>query len=201
MAAMTSSRTLRSVCVFCGSRPGVDPAFMAAAAAMGKAIASRGLTLIYGGARVGLMGALANSALAAGGRVTGIIPKGLVRKEIVHDGLTELFLTETMHERKDRMIILADAFVALPGGFGTYDELFESLTLAQIGFHDKPTALLDIKGFFQPMVALMNHTIEHSFAAPEHAGLVLVDDDCDRLLDKIAAWTPPPLGEKWTDRR
>jgi uncharacterized protein (TIGR00730 family) len=198
---MTSSRTLRSVCVFCGSRPGLDPAFMEAAAAMGAAIARRGLTLVYGGARVGLMGALANAALGAGGRVTGVIPKGLVQKEIVHDGLTELFLTETMHERKDRMITLADAYVSLPGGFGTYDELFETLTLAQIGFHDKPNALLDTKGFFQPMVALMKHTIDHSFAAPEHAGLVIVESDPDRLLDRVAAWTPPPLGEKWTDRR
>ena len=118
---------------------------------MGKAIASRGLTLVYGGARVGLMGALANAALAAGGHVVGVIPKGLVQKEIVHDGLSELFLTDTMHERKDRMITLADAYVSLPGGFGTYDEMFETLTLAQIGFHDKPNALLDTKGFFQPM--------------------------------------------------
>jgi uncharacterized protein (TIGR00730 family) len=174
---------------------------MEAAAAMGKAIASRGLTLIYGGARVGLMGALANAALAAGGRVVGVIPKGLVVKEIVHDGLTELFLTETMHERKERMITLADAFISLPGGFGTYDELFESLTLAQIGFHEKPNALLDTKGFFQPMVTLLQHTIDHSFAAPEHGGLYLVDDDPERLLDRIAAWTPPPMGAKWTDRR
>ena len=174
---------------------------MDAAAAMGKAIARRGLVLVYGGARVGLMGALANAALGAGGRVVGVIPKGLVAKEIVHDGLAELFLTETMHERKDRMITLADAFVSLPGGFGTYDEFFESLTLAQIGFHDKPNALLDTNGFSQPMLALLRHTIERSFAAPEHAGLVIVDDDPERLLDRIAAWTPPPMGEKWTDRR
>lgn len=198
---MTSSRTLGSVCVFCGSRPGLDPAFTDAAAAMGKAIATRGLTLVYGGARVGLMGTLANAALAAGGRVIGVIPKGLQKKEIVHDGLTELFLTETMHERKDRMIALSDAFVSLPGGFGTYDELFETLTLAQIGFHDKPNALLNTKGFFDPMVALMKHTIDHSFAAPEHAGLVIVESEPERLLDQVAAWTPPPLGEKWTDRR
>lgn len=198
---MTTSRTLRSVCVFCGSRPGSDPAFLEAAAAMGRAIAGRGLTLVYGGARVGLMGALANAALASGGRVVGVIPKGLVQKEIVHEGLGELYLTETMHERKDRMIALADAYVSLPGGFGTYDELFETLTLAQIGFHDKPNALLDTNGFFQPMVALMRHTIQHAFAAPEHEGLVLVDDDPERLLDRVAAWTPPPLGEKWTDRR
>ena len=198
---MTTNRTLRSVCVFCGSRPGTDPAFTEAAAAMGRAIASRGLTLVYGGARVGLMGVLANAALARGGRVVGVIPKGLVQKEIVHDGLTELFLTETMHERKNRMITLSDAYVSLPGGFGTYDELFETLTLAQIGFHDKPNALLDTKGFFEPMVTLLDHTIAHGFAAPQHAGLFLVESDAERLLDRVAAWTPPPLGEKWTDRR
>ena len=198
---MTTNRTLRSVCVFCGSRPGTDPAFTEAAAAMGRAIASRGLTLVYGGARVGLMGVLANAALARGGRVVGVIPKGLVQKEIVHDGLTELFLTETMHERKNRMITLSDAYVSLPGGFGTYDELFETLTLAQIGFHDKPNALLDTKGFFEPMVTLLDHTIAHGFAAPQHAGLFIVESDAERLLDRVAAWTPPPLGEKWTDRR
>jgi len=174
---------------------------MEAAAAMGKAIAARGLALVYGGARVGLMGALANAALAAGGHVIGVIPKGLVQKEILHEGLSELYLTETMHERKERMIVLADAFVSLAGGFGTYDEFFETLTLAQIGFHEKPNALLDTDGFFQPMVTLMRHTIAHSFAAPEHEGLVIVEADPERLLDRVAAWTPPPMGEKWTDRR
>jgi uncharacterized protein (TIGR00730 family) len=192
---------MQSVCVFCGSRPGDDPAFVEAASALGGEIASRGLTLVYGGARVGLMGAVANAALAGGARVVGVIPKGLVTKEIAHDGLSELFLTETMHDRKDRMMELSDAFISLPGGFGTYDELFEALTLAQIGFHAKPSALLDVKGFFQPLVALMRHTIGHAFAAPEHEGLVLVDDDPARLLDALAKWEPPPLGDKRIDRR
>jgi uncharacterized protein (TIGR00730 family) len=192
---------MQSVCVFCGSRPGDDPAFVEAASALGGEIASRGLTLVYGGARVGLMGAVANAALAGGARVVGVIPKGLVTKEIAHEGLSELFLTETMHDRKDRMMELSDAFISLPGGFGTYDELFEALTLAQIGFHAKPSALLDVKGFFQPLVALMRHTIGHAFAAPEHEGLVLVDDDPARLLDALAKWEPPPLGDKRIDRR
>lgn len=196
-----SERVLRSICVFCGSRPGADPSFMAAAEELGRAISGRGLTLVYGGARVGLMGAVANAALAAGGRVVGVIPKALVSKEIAHDELSELFLTETMHDRKDRMIALSDAFVALPGGFGTYDELFETLTLAQIGLHDKPNALLDTNGFFQPLIGLIRHTIEHGFAAPEHEGLLVVEKDPNRLLDAIAAWRPPPLGAKWTDRR
>lgn len=194
-------RALKSVCVFCGSRPGRDPEFLRAASELGAAIATRGLTLIYGGARVGLMGAVANAALAAGGRVVGVIPKGLVAKEIVHDALPELYLTETMHERKDRMIELADAFVSLPGGFGTYDELFEALTLGQIGLHDKPSGLLNVVGFFDPLIHLLHHTIAHDFAAPEHRGLVVVEQDPGRLLDALAAWTPPPLGDEALDRR
>lgn len=187
--------------MFCGSRPGADPAFARAASAMGTAIARRGMTLVYGGAKVGLMGALATAALAEGGRVVGVIPRGLVSKEVAHEGLSELFVTETMHDRKDRMILLSDAFVSLPGGFGTYDELFEVLTLAQIGFHDKPSAFLDVRGYFGPLVALLRHTIAASFAAPEHEGLFLVADDVDRLLDAIVAWRPPSArGEKWTDR-
>lgn len=198
---MPSRSPLRSVCVFCGSRPGDDPAFADAAAKLGRALAARGLTLVYGGARVGLMGVVADAALAAGGHVTGVIPHGLVRKEIVHEGLTELFLTDTMHERKNRMIALSDAFIAMPGGFGTYDELFETITLAQIGFHEKPTALLDTAGFFQPMVTLLRHTIERGFAAPEHEGFVVVDADPEGLLDALARWTPPPMGDKAMDRR
>ena len=156
---------------------------------------------MYGGAKVGLMGVLANAALQEGGHVVGVIPKGLVSKEIAHDKLPELFLTDTMHERKDRMIVLADAFISLPGGFGTYDEMFEVLTLAQIGFHDKPSGLLDVKGFFQPLLRMMEHTIRESFAAPQHADLLVADADADALIDKLVAWRPPALGEKWTDRR
>lgn len=199
-AAMSEARTIRSVCVFCGSRRGVDPAFEEAAVDLGGALARRGLTLVYGGARVGLMGALANAALAAGGRVVGVIPKGLVSKEIAHDALQELYLTDSMHERKDRMIALSDAFVALPGGFGTYDELFEVLTLAQIGFHDKAIGLLDTHGFYQPLVALLRHTIGRGLAAPEHEHLVMVADEPGALLDRLVAFRPPPLGEKWNDR-
>jgi uncharacterized protein (TIGR00730 family) len=168
---------------------------------MGHAIAARGLTLVYGGARVGLMGAVANAALAGGAKVLGVIPKSLVTKEIAHDGLTELFLTDSMHDRKDRMIALSDAFISLPGGFGTYDEFFEVLTLAQIGLHDKPNALLDTNGYFQPLVALLRHTIAESFAAEQHEGLVIVERDPVKLVDALFSWTPPPLGPKWIDRR
>jgi len=198
---MAEGRTVRSICVFCGSRPGADPAFAAAAAGLGTAIARRGLTLVYGGAKVGLMGVLANAALAAGGHVVGVIPKGLVSKEIAHEGLQELFLSESMSERKDRMILLSDAFVSLPGGWGTYDELFEVLTLAQIGFHEKPSGFLNVKGYFDPLLALLRHTIAQGFAAPQHEQLYVAAEEPEVLLDTLIAWTPPPLGNKWTDRR
>lgn len=160
---------------------------------MGRAIAARGLGLVYGGARVGIMGAVANAALAAGGRVVGVIPRSLTSKEIAHDGLAELFITETMHDRKDRMITLADAFVALAGGFGTLDELFETVTLAQIGIHDKPTGLLDTNGFFQPLLGVVRHTIACDFADPVHERLFVVEREPERLLDALAAWEPPPV--------
>jgi uncharacterized protein (TIGR00730 family) len=198
---MSEGRLVRSICVFCGSRPGADPAFPAAAAALGAAIAKRGMTLVYGGAKVGLMGILANAALSEGGRVIGVIPKGLVSKEIAHDGLTELFLTESMHDRKERMIELSDAFVSMPGGWGTYDELFEVLTLAQIGFHDKPSAFLNVNGYFDPLLTLLHHTIEHGFAAPQHEQLYVAAAEPGALLDALVAWTPPPFGDRSVDRR
>jgi uncharacterized protein (TIGR00730 family) len=198
---MSEGRVVRSVCVFCGSRGGIDPAYAAAATEMGAAIARRGLTLVYGGAKVGLMGAVANAALAEGGRVVGVMPRGLVSKEIAHDGLAELFISESMHDRKDRMILLSDAFVSLPGGFGTYDELFEVLTLGQIGFHDKPSGFLNVKGYFDPMVALLRHTIDQSFASPNDDGLYVVRDKSEALLDALAAWQPPTRGRKWSEPR
>jgi uncharacterized protein (TIGR00730 family) len=188
---MSAVRSLRSVCVFCGSRTGNNPAFIAAAEQFGRAVARRGLSLVYGGARVGIMGGVANAALAAGGRVVGVIPRSLVSKEVAHDELTELFVTESLADRKTRMLSLSDAFVALPGGFGTYDELFETLTLAQIGIHDKPNALLDTAGFFAPLLALVRHTIDEGFALPDVQDLLVMDEDPDRLLDKIAAWEAP----------
>lgn len=168
---------------------------------MGQAIAKRGLTLVYGGAKVGLMGTLASAALAEGGKVIGVIPRGLVSKEIAHDGLQELFLTDTMHERKERMILLSDAFVSLPGGFGTYDELFEVLTLAQIGFHEKPSGFLNVSGYFDPLLALLGHTVGHGFAASQHSDLYFTSEDAGSLLDALAAWQPPPFGDGSTDRR
>jgi uncharacterized protein (TIGR00730 family) len=188
---------MKSVCVFCGSRPGANPAFLDAARAFGTAIARRQISLVYGGARVGLMGAVADAALAAGGRVIGVIPRGFVQKEVAHDELTELLLTDTLAERKERMVELSDAFVALPGGFGTYDELFETLTLGQLGLHAKPNGLLDTAGFFRPLLELVRHTIDQGFAAAADAGLLLAEPDPERLLDALAGWTPPARGSKW----
>ena len=159
------------------------------------------MALVYGGAKVGLMGVLANAALAAGGRVVGVIPKGLVSKEIAHDGLSELYLTESMNDRKERMVLLSDAFLSMPGGWGTYDELFEVLTLAQIGFHDKPSGFLNVNGYFDPLLALLRHTIAHGFAASQHGQLYVAATDADALLDAVVAWTPPPLGDRSIDRR
>ena len=187
---MIEGRPVRSICVFCGSRLGTDPAFAAAASRTGAAIARRGLTLVYGGAKVGLMGALADAALAEGGRVVGIMPRGLVQREVAHDGLAELFVTESMHDRKDRMIYLSDAFLSLPGGFGTFDEAFEVLTLAQIGFHQKPSAFLNVNDYFTPLATLMEHTIASGFAERRHEHLFHFDDDVERLLDALIAWRP-----------
>lgn len=187
---MSSDRVIRTVCVFCGSRFGDDPVFLDAARALGREIARRRLTLVYGGAKVGLMGALADAALSGGGRVVGVIPRSLGSKEIAHDNLSELFFTESMHERKNRMIDLSDAFVSLPGGFGTYDEFFEVLTLAQLGLHDKPSGLYDVRGFFEPLVLLLRHTTAHDFASPQHHDLYVVKDDPSALLDALEAWKP-----------
>ena len=157
---------------------------------MGKAIAARELTLVYGGAQTGLMGAVADAAILAGGRVVGVMPQSMISREIAHRGLSEMHITASMHERKEKMIALSDAFVALPGGFGTYDELFETITLGQIGQHEKPNAVLDVLGFFEPLLALMKHTVATGFAPAEHVARFVVADDPYALLDAIEVWQP-----------
>ncbi len=154
---------MRRVCVYCGSRAGSDPRFAAKAAEFGKRLALEGLTLVYGGGNVGLMGVLADAALANGGQVIGVIPAQLVKWEVAHQGLTRLDVVASMHERKARMFDLSDAFVALPGGFGTLDEMFEMLTWRQLGFGDKPCALLDVDGFFSPLVGMVDRMVDRSF--------------------------------------
>jgi uncharacterized protein (TIGR00730 family) len=185
--------------VFCGSSPGADPAHMATAVALGRGLAARGIALVYGGAHVGCMGAVADAALSAGGEVHGVMTEGLVAAEIAHPGLTRLDVVPTMHERKARMADLGDAFVMLPGGYGTLDEFCEVLTWTQLGIHAKPCAVLDPTGFFAPLLELFDRAVEQRFVRAEHRGLVHVASSVDELLDNLPAWQPTH-GDKWLDR-
>ena len=193
-----TGRAPRAICVFCGSSPGADPRYADAARAFGALLARRGIALVYGGAHVGLMGAVADAALADGGRVTGVIPQALWDREVGHTGLSELLVVDSMHERKALMAARADAFVALPGGAGTLEELFEAWTWAQLGIHARPVALLDVAGFWQPLLVMLDHMVEQRFLRPQHRRMVLVDDDPARLFDRLAAYEPPVVG-KWMD--
>jgi uncharacterized protein (TIGR00730 family) len=192
---------MTNVCVFCGSAPGSDPAYAAAARAVGAELARRGLGLVYGGGRVGLMGEVANGALAAGGTVVGVIPEALSAKEIAHDGVTELVIVGTMHARKALMADRSDAFLALPGGFGTCDELFEILTWGQLGIHRKPVGLLNVNGFFTPLLAWLDHVVAAGLLKPKHRGLLLASESAPDLLDQLAAYSPPPPERKWVEPR
>ncbi|QDU23091.1 LOG family protein [Urbifossiella limnaea] len=190
---------MTSVCVFCGSATGANPAFAAAAHEVGTELARRKLALVYGGGRVGLMGAVASAALGAGGTVVGVIPRALSAKEIAFDEATELIVVESMHARKALMADRADAFVALPGGFGTLDELFEILTWAQLRIHAKPVALLNVAGFFTPLLAWLDQVVAAGLLKPKHRELVIVADTVPELLDRLAAFTPPAAVRKWDD--
>ncbi len=192
---------VRRVCVFCGSAAGARPAYRRAAARLGEALARRGLGLVYGGGSIGLMGMVADAALAAGGEVVGVIPRRLARKEIAHAGLTRLRVVPSMHARKAMMADLADAFVAMPGGLGTLEELTEVLTWAQLGLHAKPCALLEVAGYWRPLIRLLDHAVEERFLKPEHRRLLLVERSPERLLDRLGRWRPPPHVRKWIDRR
>lgn len=190
---------MKRVCVFCGSSPGARPEYATAARTLGDALARRGLGLVYGGGRVGLMGILADSTLAAGGDVLGVIPRALATKELAHDGLSDLRVVGSMHERKALMAELADAFVAMPGGMGTLEELFEIVTWAQLGIHAKPCGLLNVEGYFDPLLALLDHAVTERFVRPEHRLLVLTSPDPVELLGALEKFHAPPL-EKWIDR-
>ena len=190
---------MKRVCVFCGSSPGAQPAYMEAARQVGALLARRGLVLVYGGGRVGLMGAVADAALAAGGEVIGIIPLSLAQKEVAHAGLTDLRIVNTMHERKAQMSDLADCFLGLPGGFGTLEEFFEVITWAQIGIHQKPCALLNVNGYFDPLLDFMDHALAERFVRPEHRSLILTDTDPALLLERMALYHSP-IVDKWMDR-
>lgn len=190
---------MRRVCVFLGSNPGTNPNYLAATRALGAEIARRGLTTVYGGSNVGLMGELANAALAAGGEVIGIIPEALRQKELAHEGLTTLTVVSSMHERKAAMAELADGFIALPGGLGTLEELCEVLTWAQLGFHKKPCGLLDVDGYYAPLCAFLDHAVTEGFIMAAHRGMLLSDPSPAALLDSFASYKAPTV-TKWVTK-
>jgi uncharacterized protein (TIGR00730 family) len=175
------------VCVFCGSSPGVQPSFTEAAHLFGSSLATRDMGLVYGGASIGLMGVVADAVIRAGGRVTGVITESLAEHEIAHRTLSTLEVVATMHERKARMSALADAFVMLPGGFGTYEEFMESVTWAQLGIHDKPCAILNVDGFFDDLLAFLEHAVAMGFIKAKRMHGLIVSDDVSTLLDALAA--------------
>jgi uncharacterized protein (TIGR00730 family) len=194
------TQPLQSICVFCGSSRGARPDYLAAAEATGREIARRGITLVYGAGNIGLMGAVADAALAEGGTVVGVIPESLVAWELAHDGLTELHIVRSMHERKAMMAERAEAFLALPGGLGTFEELFEILTWAQLGLHQKPFGLLNVAGYYDPLLMLLNRAVEERFLRPAHRDLVIAEAaDPARLIDRLKAYEPP-IFDKFLDR-
>ncbi len=190
---------MKNVCVFCGSNPGGDPVFLETAKSLGAFLAREGLTVVYGGASVGLMGATANACLAAGGKVVGVLPDFLKKKELAHTGLTELHVVPSMHERKALMAELSDGFVALPGGMGTLEEFCEIVTWAQLGLHAKPCGLLNVGGFYDPLLALVRTMVENRFVRDAHADIVLAAPTSETLLAAMRAYRPV-AAPKWIDR-
>lgn len=188
----------RRLCVFCGSNAGAKPAYRETAQELGRLLAERQIGLVYGGGRVGLMGIIADSVLAAGGEVIGVIPEALMGWEVGHAGLTDLRIVSSMHERKAMMAALSDGFIALPGGFGTFEEFCEALTWAQLGIHRKPCGLLNVEGYYDPLIALFDHAEVERFLRPENRSLVIVSDGPQDLLAKLADYNPPDV-QKWID--
>lgn len=189
---------MRRICVYCGSNPGRQPVYRQTAAALGRAMSARDLGLVYGGAGIGVMGAIADAVLSEGQEAIGIIPRALAHKEVAHEGLTRQHVVGSMHERKAMMAELADAFVALPGGWGTMEEIFEVLTWAQLGFHEKPCGLLNVDGYFDGLFAFLEHAIEEQFVKPEYRELLILEADPEALLDRFAAYRAPRI-HKWID--
>jgi uncharacterized protein (TIGR00730 family) len=191
---------VRRVCVFCGSSPGARPDYAEAAGELGRLLAREGIGLVYGGGHVGLMGKIADAVLDEGGEAIGVIPEALVAREIGHRGLTELRVVGSMHERKALMADLADAFVALPGGLGTLEELFEVYTWSQLGLHSKPCALLDVDGYYAGIADFLDHAVSERFVRAEHRAMLLVESDPRVLLDRLRDVEPDAVRPKWIDR-
>lgn len=189
---------MKRVCVFAGSSSGRGATYLSAATMLGQALAERGIGLVYGGARVGMMGAVADAVLAGGGEVIGVIPRSLVEKEVAHTGLTDLRVVTSMHERKALMADLSDGFIAVPGGWGTLDEFFEILTWAQLGIHRKPCGLLNVEGYFDRLLSFLDHTVDQGFVRREYDSLFTVSAEPSSLLATMRALRPPTV-EKWID--
>jgi uncharacterized protein (TIGR00730 family) len=191
---------MKAVCVYCGSSPGASPVYTEAARAFGRALVAADLGLVYGGGKVGLMGVIADTVMAEGGRAIGVIPELLVNKEVGHDGLSELHVVPDMHHRKKMMADLSDAFVAMPGGAGTLEELFEVYTWAQLGYHHKPVAVLNIDGFYDPLISLLQHTVREGFMRQTYFDLLQIDSDPAALIEKLERYRAPAQ-DKWSDMR
>jgi len=190
---------LKRICVFAGSNPGNHPDYIKHASLLGEQIAGSGYALVYGGSCMGLMGAVADAALEAGGEVIGVMPTGLFRGEVVHGGLTQLIEVGTMHERKSTMAQLSDGFIALPGGMGTFEELFEVLCWAQIGIHRKPVGLLNVNGYYEPLMKMVEHSVHEGFSNTSHLSLWSLESDPAELLAQMAVYSPKELTQKWSE--
>ena len=191
---------MKAVCVYCGSSYGARPVYAEAAKAFGRALVQADLALIYGGGSVGLMGTIADEVLARGGRAIGVIPELLMNKEVGHKGLTELHVVPDMHQRKKKMADLSDAFVSMPGGVGTFEELFEVYTWAQLRYHEKPVALLNIDNYYDPLLAMLKHTVEEGFMRAPFLDMLQVESDPVKLIGALKAYTPPAI-DRWPEKR
>jgi uncharacterized protein (TIGR00730 family) len=191
---------INSICVYCGSSDDTHPVFYSGARHLGQILASRGIRLIYGGGKTGLMGAVAGGVLQAGGKVTGVVPDNLNQSQLIADNLTDLEIYPDIQSRKKRMLELADAIIALPGGFGTLDELFEALTWAQIGLHSKPIGILNLEGYFDPMLVMIEHASVEGFIYPEHKQILQAASNPNELLEKLEAYQPPDKLNRWLTR-
>lgn len=187
---------MKRICVFCGSNPGVNPVYMKTAEKTGRFLAENKIELVFGGGRVGLMGKIADTVMANNGKVIGIIPRSLAEKEVAHGGLTELLIVKSMHERKALMEEMSDGFIALPGGFGTFEELCEIITWAQLGIHDKPCGFLNINGYYDSLIELFDKATNEAFIRPEHRKLVLIENKIEDLYELMKNYEPPFI-EKW----
>ncbi|MDZ7773145.1 MAG: TIGR00730 family Rossman fold protein [Balneolaceae bacterium] len=187
---------IKSICVYCGSNPGKSPAYREGAVNLAEALARENIGLVYGGGSVGLMGIMADTLLERGGRVTGVIPEDLVRREVGHGGLTEQIVVDSMHERKAAMAERSDGFIAMPGGLGTLEELFEVLTWAQLGIHRKPVAILNVGGYYDRLVSFLDHGVEEGFVKAPHRNMLMVENNPDSLLERFASYQPPAV-RKW----